>query len=176
MKHRRWPAAPAIAAVVVLGACGSAEQEPSAPATSTSPTSDAATASAQEAPDIVDDMASTSGPGSAFPGLPSGGVTEEIASRPAVQAAIQDLADRRSVPVENVAVVGYAEVTWSDGSLGCPQPGMVYSQALVDGQQLILRVEGAEQDLASYHAGRGGTFRYCENPQPPTSSGGTDSR
>ncbi|MGB3857762.1 MAG: hypothetical protein WA912_00765 [Ornithinimicrobium sp.] len=119
-------------------------------------------------------MASTSGPGSRGPGLPRGGVSDEVISRPAVQAAVQDLADRRSVAVEDVSVVGYAEVTWSDGSLGCPQPGMVYSQALVDGQQLILRVEGTEQGLASYHAGRGGTFRYCEDPQPPTSSDRSD--
>ncbi|MGB3595329.1 MAG: hypothetical protein WA994_14260, partial [Ornithinimicrobium sp.] len=127
MKHHWWQTAPAVAAVLVLGACGSAEQDSSAPVTSPATSSDAATASAQEPPDIVDDRASTSGPGSRGPALPRGGVSDEVISRPAVQAAAQDLADRRSVAAEDVSVVGYAEVTWSDGSLGCPQPGMVYS-------------------------------------------------
>ncbi len=172
MKSRRWQAVPTVAALTVLCACGGTEQSASTPDTSAQTSSGAVTPSEDEPqPDIVDDMASTSGPGSSSPGLPTGGVTEEIMARPAVRAAIQDLAERRSVGLEQIAVVGYAAVTWPDGALGCPQPGMVYSQALVAGQQLILQVDGTEQRPASYHAGRGGAFRYCENPQPPTSGG-----
>ena len=156
MRHRLWQAVPAVAAVLVLCACGRTEQDSSALATSNPVASEAATASGEETqPDIVDDMASSSGPGIGSSGLPSGGASDEVASRPAVQAAVQDLADRRSVSAQDITIVGYAEVTWPDGALGCPMPGTLYSQALVDGQQLILRVEGTEQGPASYHAGRG---------------------
>lgn len=109
--------------------------------------------------------------------LPLGGVTEEVRARPSVQAAVQDLADRTGTDVGNVMVVGYARVTWPDGSLGCPQPGRMYSQAVVPGHQLILTLaEGAEvsatgpqvpSGLVSYHAGRKGTFTWCPNPRPP---------
>ncbi|MGB7449914.1 MAG: hypothetical protein WA892_12410 [Ornithinimicrobium sp.] len=109
--------------------------------------------------------------------LPVGGATEEVRARASVQAAMQDLADRTGTDVGNVTVVGYAAVTWPDGSLGCPQPGRMYSQAVVPGHQLILTVgEGAEvsatgpqvpRGLVSYHAGRKGTFTWCPHPRPP---------
>jgi acyl-CoA synthetase (AMP-forming)/AMP-acid ligase II len=53
------------------------------------------------------------------------------------------------------------QVEWSDGSLGCPQKGMDYTQALVDGELLMLRVE---QALFQYHSARGGPFTYCAAP------------
>jgi hypothetical protein len=113
--------------------------------------------------------------------LPSGGVTEEVRARASVQAAVQDLAARTETDVANIVLVGYAEVTWPDGSLGCPQPGRVYSQAVVPGQQLVLTVaDGADvaatgpdvpTGLVSYHAGRQGTFTWCPNPRPALSRG-----
>ncbi|MGB3185006.1 MAG: hypothetical protein WBG36_05605 [Ornithinimicrobium sp.] len=101
---------------------------------------------------------------------------------PQVAAAITDLATRQDIPATQVTVVELADVTWADGSIGCPQPGMQYSQALVSGQRLILSIDGAGAESASgsdastfaYHAGRGGTFRYCANPQPPTGTGTGD--
>ena len=35
-----------------------------------------------------------------------------------------------------MTVVQVEEVTWPDGSLGCPQPGMAYTQALVPGYRV----------------------------------------
>ncbi len=98
---------------------------------------------------------------------------------PRVAAAITDLATRQDIPATQVTVVELTEVTWADGAIGCPQPGMQYSQALVPGQLLILTIDGAASESASssdrrrfaYHAGRGGPFRYCADPQPPTSAG-----
>ena len=52
-------------------------------------------------------------------------------------------------------------MTWSDGSLGCPQEGMAYTQALVDGELLLLRVGTG---LFQYHGGEGGSLSYCANP------------
>ena len=53
---------------------------------------------------------------------------------PLVAAAVDDLAGaagRRSRPTSTV--VDARAVTWPDSSLGCPEPGMMYTQVLVDG-------------------------------------------
>jgi hypothetical protein len=43
-----------------------------------------------------------------------------------VEGAKADLAQRRSVAIDSIAVVEVRSVTWPDPGLGCPQPGMVY--------------------------------------------------
>ena len=39
-------------------------------------------------------------------------------------------------------MVSVEEVTWRDGSRGCAQPGMAYTQALIDGSRITLRAGG----------------------------------
>lgn len=102
--------------------------------------------------------------------LPTGPVPTDLDQQPRVQAAISDLARRLGVPEEDVAVAGWAEVTWPDGALGCPQPGMMYTQALVPGEQLVLRATG---ELFSYHAARGEEFQFCADPTAPVQEGQT---
>ena len=34
---------------------------------------------------------------------------------------------------EQLVIVRAESVVWNDGSLGCPEPGMMYTQALVNG-------------------------------------------
>ncbi|WP_324650386.1 hypothetical protein [Georgenia sp. H159] len=85
---------------------------------------------------------------------------------PQVEAAIADLADHLGLAAADIAVVSHEDVTWPDGSLGCPSPGTSYTQALVPGARLVLAAEGREY---SYHAGRDGEFRRCDNPQRPVS-------
>lgn len=57
-------------------------------------------------------------------------------------AAIQQLAGRLGVAPESISVVEARAVTWTDGSLGCPEPGMMYTQALVPGELIVLEVAG----------------------------------
>lgn len=59
-----------------------------------------------------------------------------------------------------------AEVTWSDGSLGCPEPGRAYTQALVDGYWVVVTHESATFD---YRAGREADFGRCIDGSPPAS-------
>ena len=89
-----------------------------------------------------------------------------------VVIAMEDLSQRLGVAVEDIELVSLLEVTWSDGSLGCPQAGMAYTQALVPGQQMILQVDG--QDYY-YHSGKNSVFSYCGNPVPPLDSMPTNS-
>lgn len=76
-----------------------------------------------------------------------------------VQAAIADAAQRFGVPEEEVAVAGALDVVWADGSLGCPEDGMAYTQALVEGYLLTLEVEGRR---VAYHGEDGVAPFLCE--------------
>jgi hypothetical protein len=77
----------------------------------------------------------------------------------AVEAAIADASGRLGVPESEVAVAGALRVVWSDGSLGCPEPGTMYTQALVPGYLLTLEVDGRRVD---YHGAEGDDPRICE--------------
>jgi len=81
-----------------------------------------------------------------------------------VDRAKADLTKRLGVDPAQVTVVSSAEVTWRDGSLGCPEPGMYYTQALVPGTRTILEVGGKQYH---YHSGGQRAPFLCENPQPP---------
>lgn len=69
-----------------------------------------------------------------------------------VELARHDLADHLDVPEENITVVSAQPVTWSDASLGCPQPGMRYAQVVTEGSRIVLRHDDRTYD---YHAGEG---------------------
>jgi hypothetical protein len=84
-----------------------------------------------------------------------------------VAQAMTDLSQRLSVEMDDIELVSLREVTWRDGSLGCPQAGMAYTQALVAGQQMILTVNGEDYH---YHSGKDGIFEYCSDPAPPLES------
>lgn len=83
-----------------------------------------------------------------------------------VGAAIADLADRLAVPADEIELVEFARVTWSDGSLGCPEPGVMYTQALVDGTRTVLRHDGSAY---AYHGAGDADPALCERPRPPIS-------
>jgi hypothetical protein len=61
-------------------------------------------------------------------------------------------------------------VTWSDGSLGCPEPGMLYTQALVRGYRIVLQ---AGDERLEYHAGKSGQPKFCpaDKAIPPVPGG-----
>jgi hypothetical protein len=69
---------------------------------------------------------------------------------PLVQGAVEDLAQRLEINPEDVVVVEALAVTWPDGGLGCPQPGMAYTQVQVDGALVVLEAGGRRYE---YHGG-----------------------
>lgn len=81
-----------------------------------------------------------------------------------VQQVVDDAAQRAGVDPKEVVVVVAEAVTWSDGSLGCPKPGLVYTQALVPGYRVVVEVEGEDM---SFHAPATGEFVFCQDPQRP---------
>lgn len=75
-----------------------------------------------------------------------------------IDAAIADAASRTGIAAASIKIVAAEAVTWPDGSLGCPQPGMAYTQALVPGYRIRLNADGRNLD---YHAGERGVPAYC---------------
>ena len=82
--------------------------------------------------------------------------TEPVDQR--VTAARADAAKRSGLPPAQLQVVTAGPVTWSDGSLGCPRPGMLYTQALVPGYRVQLRV-GSE--IWNYHGSERVALALC---------------
>jgi hypothetical protein len=147
------------AVVLVMTACGddddAADSVPSGGSASSSVSVPADTL--RPAPDTVSEVGVDSTPSSGAPPSGSRGTADEL-------AAIEDLAQRQGVDASAITVVSTDEVTWRDGSMGCPQPGMNYTQSLVPGTRVVLELDGARYE---YHAGGARTIFLCENPQAP---------
>lgn len=141
-------------AVALLTACGSTDDEPSPGAEPSPATSSGA---APTSPSPTPDPGEVEGGPGAGADLPP-----DLRQQPTVARAIADAARRQNVPEARVQVAAWTPVTWNDGSMGCPQPGRAYTQALVDGWFLLLRVD---MTLLAYHAGPDGTYAFCAQPE-----------
>lgn len=85
--------------------------------------------------------------------------------RALVDQAKEGLAGRLRVAKSEIRLVKVKQVVWPDGSLGCPQAGMVYPQVLQDGVLIQLR-HGTRR--YEYHAGGSRDPFLCEKPAPPS--------
>lgn len=156
---RSWTLA--VALVLVTVSCGTGD-DGSGPPTSSPSTSDTTVAPVTTVPS----------PPTLVPS-PTVGPVELIDPQPApedldeaIRQAKTDLAARTGVDPGEIAVTVSGKVTWNDGSLGCPEPGKMYTQSLVPGWRIVLSV--AEGDHA-YHAAQGGTLFYCPSPSDGSS-------
>jgi hypothetical protein len=84
-----------------------------------------------------------------------------------VEKARVDAAQKANARPDQVQVVSVTAVEWSDSSLGCPQPGFMYSQIVTPGYLLILRAGGRTYE---YHSDRDQHVAFCANPKPPLRS------
>ena len=75
-----------------------------------------------------------------------------------VAAARADAARRTGLAPAALVLVDAQAVTWSDGSLGCPLPDRMYTQALVAGYRVRLR---SPTELLDYHASARGVPVLC---------------
>jgi hypothetical protein len=51
---------------------------------------------------------------------------------------LNEAAALANVAPEQLVIVRAESVVWNDGSLGCPEPGMMYTQALVNGYWVVI--------------------------------------
>jgi hypothetical protein len=77
-----------------------------------------------------------------------------------LDSIIADLMTRKNIEREEIAVTRAEAVIWPDGSLGCPRPGEMYTQATVEGYWIVLRWAEKEFD---YRASAKGQFLLCKN-------------
>lgn len=90
-----------------------------------------------------------------------------------VTQAKEDLAGRLNVTTDEIGLVEFKPVVWPDSSLGCPQPGMAYTQVQQDGYLIRLQVK---KEIYDYHGGGTRGPFLCEkadgeNPEPPPGAG-----
>jgi hypothetical protein len=127
------------------------------------------------------DDAATSGPASSETGsatptpdatvptpMPDAGSASDAAPTPedatldaVVDRAIDDLTQRLGEGEEFGVVVARHE-TFPDGSLGCPQEGELYTQALVEGYRVVL---GRDERVWLYTAGEDGMPALCPSDE-----------
>jgi hypothetical protein len=75
------------------------------------------------------------------------------------ELARQKLAEELEISVDQIKVVTADPTYWSDTSLGCPQPGMTYSQIVTPGYRVTLVVGNT---LYTYHTDTKQTVVRCE--------------
>jgi hypothetical protein len=82
---------------------------------------------------------------------------------------LKEAAVLAKVPREQLTIIRAEAAVWNDGSLGCPEPGMEYTQALVNGYWVVIKAAGQTYD---FRVGRGGSFRLCPSGRghPPRPS------
>lgn len=92
---------------------------------------------------------------------------------PFVDQARSELARRSEVAPEAIDVLAAEYVTWPNGALGCPEPDMMYTQALVPGYRIVLAVDGQRHH---YHGARDKPPSHCPAARvsPPVKGGGLD--
>jgi len=144
---RRIPDILLPAILVLLAGCAASTGTPDAsesePAESALPSASAPGSASEEA----------AGSPAAKPDAPAG-IPDDVWA-----AILADLERRLGEPAADPTVLTATAQTWTDGSLGCPVAGQMYTQALVDGYQVILEVDGQQYD---YRVGSGTDVRLCQ--------------
>jgi hypothetical protein len=94
-----------------------------------------------------------------MPGTPTSSTPYDPDLENLVTRAKEDLADRLSIPVDQIEVLEARSVVWPDASLGCPQPDMRYKQVPVDGALIRLQADG---QVFEYHSGGSRGLFLCQ--------------
>lgn len=149
MKHRWFPYL--LVVVIVLAGCGG---QPASGSQDESP-QDPQPAPTQE---MVQEPTST--PDSILPESTHQEAVD-FSSAPVnkfVDLAKNDLVKILSIDSAQIEVVETQEIIWPDAALGCPKPGVFYTQGTVPGYRIHLSVAGAEY---IYHTDLNGRVLQC---------------
>lgn len=94
-------------------------------------------------------------------------------TRKQIAFSIEDLAERLDINPTTVNFSGATPVNWRSGALGCPEPDMNYTQALVPGVWIMLKVD---KTVYRYHAANGSPPFFCpdDRAEPPVTGPGAD--
>ena len=89
----------------------------------------------------------------------TGEVPDEI-----LDAIFADLENLTTADRSEFEVVQGQAMQFGSGALGCPEPGQMYTQAIVDGFRVVVVHAGKRYD---YRAKADGYFRLCPGFEPP---------
>ena len=81
-----------------------------------------------------------------------------------IDAILADVETQTGADAAALEVVQAEAKRWSSGALGCPEPGQMYTQALVDGYQIVVAYG---DDRFDYRANADGYFRLCAGVDSP---------
>jgi hypothetical protein len=84
------------------------------------------------------------------------------------RAVVADAAKRFNVAESAVVLARAEQVTWSDGSLGCPEPGRMYTQMLVAGFRVVATTGAGS---LTYHTDSRGSAVSCSARARPGDTG-----
>lgn len=77
---------------------------------------------------------------------------------------LEDATNRSGIAIGELVVVRSEFVEWPDGSLGCPEPGVLYTQAIIPGYRVEIEADGL---ILDYRLDDTGRFRPCTGFGPP---------
>ena len=87
---------------------------------------------------------------------------------PAAEKAKQALAQQLGADPAQLQLVALDPVTWPDGSLGCPEPGKLYTQAIVSGFRAVFVHNGQQREV---HTNQDGSLVvFCVSTTRPATS------
>ena len=94
---------------------------------------------------------------------------QESVQRKILEPILNEAATLANLAREKLTIVCADSVVWNNGSISCPEPGMQYTQALINGYWVVIRAAAQEYD---FRVDRGGTFRLCPQGRgrPPVPS------
>ncbi len=84
-------------------------------------------------------------------------MSSEVKLPPPLRKRIEDDLEKRNG--QNVELVSSEKVTWPNGAMGCPQPGVSYLQVQVSGYRVLYRGAGRIWD---YRISDKGSLMLCE--------------
>lgn len=151
MKTKARAIATTLACALVLAACGGAEE---------SFDSGSAETSIVTTIPPAERTGTTTPPPTTVP--PSGEESPLTGEVPLdfVAEIVADAAARTGVAAEDILVTVAESVLWSDGSLGCPQPGEMYTQAIVEGFRVV--VDTGDEGELDYRTGGTNFWIICD--------------
>lgn len=76
-----------------------------------------------------------------------------------VELAREDLSKKLNRAIDEITVTKVDETEWSDGSLGCPEPDMMYTQAIVPGYRAELQINN---ETYIYHTDMNSRVVSCD--------------
>lgn len=95
----------------------------------------------------TDSYPNPSYPNPSYPNPSSPNDTPSTPLTPAEEAAVALLAQTLNLPPDQITLVSAEAVLWPDGCLGVQRPGMMCTQAVVEGYRIVLAAGGKEYEV-----------------------------